>query len=432
MPGCDIGGRTVMTTNFTNEHPFTTDRDISSVAFWGGPWEQREETFSWFRKNAPVAWQPPFEVPGYDFHGQKGFWALTRAAEISYVSKNDDDFVSGAGVSLAPVPYEMELQASFFLAMDSPRHPWYRKIVAGAFTPKSIARLTDQIHGRARKIVDDLVEMKEVEFVSQCSALLPMQTVCDMIGIPPSLHEPVRLAADRYVGELDASIIPEGVAPLAFRVQQAEFLHEVGRSLAEHRRRNPGDDIITNLVQGEVDGKKLTDLEIGAFMVLMSVAGNDTTKQTTSHTVISLAKHPEQRDWLLEDFDGRINGAVEEMVRHAAPVMTFARMAVRDLEVGGQQIRAGDKLGLLYCSGLRDETVFPDPERFDLSRPRSAHVGFGGGGAHYCLGAGVAKTQLKALFGELLTRVPKMEVGEPDHQVSNFLRMVRRLPVTIG
>ncbi|CAB4821912.1 unannotated protein [freshwater metagenome] len=167
-------------------------------------------------------------------------------------------------------------------------------------------------------------------------------------------------------------------------------------------------------------------------MVLMSVAGNDTTKQTTSHTVISLAKHPEQRDWLLEDFDGRINGAVEEMVRHAAPVMTFARMAVRDLEVGGQQIRAGDKLGLLYCSGLRDETVFPDPERFDLSRPRSAHVGFGGGGAHYCLGAGVAKTQLKALFGELLTRVPKMEVGEPDHQVSNFLRMVRRLPVTIG
>jgi cytochrome P450 len=259
-----------------------------------------------------------------------------------------------------------------------------------------------------------------------------MQTVCDMIGIPPSLQEPVRLAADRYVGELDPNIVPEGVDPLTFRVQQAEFLHEVGRSLAEHRRKNPGDDMITNLVQGEVDGKKLTDLEIGAFMVLMSVAGNDTTKQTTSHTVISLAEHPEQRDWLLEDFEGRINGAVEEMVRHAAPVMTFARMATKDLELGGQQIKAGDKLGLLYCSGLRDETVFPDPERFDLSRPRTAHVGFGGGGAHYCLGAGVAKTQLKALFGELLTRVPKMEVGEPDHQVSNFLRMVRRLPVTIG
>ena len=205
------------------------------------------------------------------------------------------------GVGIAPSPLEVQLLASFFLAMDPPRHTDYRRVVSAAFTARAIAALTDQIFERARIIVDDLVGAGDVDFVARCSALLPMQTVCDLIGVPPSEQEATRLAAERFVGESDPALF-EGRDPMTFRLDQARYLHQVGASLAAHRRRHPGDDLMTNLVQAQIDGQSLTDEEIGAFMVLMSVAGNDTTKQTTTWTMLSFAEHPEQRAWLMEDF----------------------------------------------------------------------------------------------------------------------------------
>ncbi len=202
--------------------------------------------------------------------------------------------------------------------------------------------------------------------------------------------------------------------------------------LAKFRRANPGDDLMTEIVNAEVDGHRLTDEEIGAFLILLSSAGNDTTKQTTTHAMMALAANPAQRDWLQEDFEGRINGAVEEFVRWASPVLQFARFATQDVEIAGQRISAGDKVGLFYCSANRDESVFPDARAFDLSRSPNPHLGFGGGGPHFCLGNRLAKTELRNLFRELLTRLDTVEFGEPDLLYSNFVHGIKRLPAHIG
>ena len=210
-----------------------------------------------------------------------------------------------------------------------------------------------------------------------------------------------------------------------------DYLYKLGADLAHDRRQHPTDDLLTNLVNADVDGQRLTDDDIGAFMVLFTVAGNDTTRNTTSLTAVAFDRNPDQRAYLLEDFGGRIMPAVEEFVRHGSPVMQFTRTALVATELGGQQIAPGDKVCMFYCSGNRDETVFDRPQDFDLSRPRNPHVGFGGGGPHFCIGAGLARSQLRALMGELLTRIPDMEVGEPEFAVGNFIRVVTHLPVHV-
>jgi cytochrome P450 len=419
---------------YATEHSLTTDVDISSLAFWSRPFAERDRAFERLRREAPVSWHTPLEVPGYgpEQHGEKGFWALVRAVDIAAVSRNSDDFSSEHGVGLAPSPLQISQLASFFLGMDPPRHTVYRRIISAAFTPRAVARLHEQIRTRACAIVDDLVGAGRIDFVERCAAVLPMQTICDLIGVPPSQQEEVRRAANLFVSESDPEERPKDVDAISFRLGLARYLHRVGAELAADRRKHPRDDLVTNLVQAEVDGHSLSDEEIGAFMILMSVAGNDTTKQTTSLAVMALAENPDQRAWLVEDLPGRLDGAIEEFIRHGTPVMTFARCAKRDLEIAGVPIEKGDKVGLLYCSGNRDESAFVDPHRFDLSRGRTMHVGFGGGGTHYCLGANIAKAQLRALFEQLLTRLPPLEVGEPEHLVSNFIRGVKRLPVDVG
>jgi cytochrome P450 len=407
--------------------------DISSVAFWSRPFEERDDSFARLRAVGTLTWHRALDVPGVDTSTEPGFWAATSIKDISAVSKNHHVFRSGeAGVNLAPTPAEITAASAFFLAMDPPRHTTYRRIVSAAFTAKAIARLADQIAARARVIVSDLVGAGEIDFVSQCSARLPMQTVCDIIGVPPSEHESVRLAAEEFVGAFDLSVLPAGMTPMEFVLDRAHYLHAIGAELAAHRRQHPADDLLTNLVQATVDGESLTDEEIGAFMVLMSVAGNDTTKQTTSWAMLALDRNPDQRAWLAEDVDGRIAGAVEEFVRYATPVSFFARTACEDLEYHGVSIAAGDKVGLFYCSGNRDESVFEDPHRFELRHQRAPHVGFGGGGIHYCLGAGIARMQLRCIFEEILAKLQVVDVGEPELLSSSFIRGIRSLPVHIG
>jgi cytochrome P450 len=205
----------------------------------------------------------------------------------------------------------------------------------------------------------------------------------------------------------------------------------VAGALAADRRQNPGDDLISSLVHAEVDGDRLTDFEVSAFFVLLAVAGNDTTRQTTSHAMKALTDFDDQRSWLTEDFDDRIGGAIEEFVRWATPVMTFRRTAATDCEIGGQSIAAGEKVVMFYGSGNRDETAFADPYRFDVSRSPNHHVGFGGGGIHYCLGASLARTQLRCIFRELLSRAPTLSVGDPVPMVSTVVNGVKRMPFTL-
>jgi cytochrome P450 len=210
------------------------------------------------------------------------------------------------------------------------------------------------------------------------------------------------------------------------------YLFGVGSDLAAHRRKHPADDLMTNLVQAEINGARLTDDDIGAFMVLLSVAGTDTTKQSTTLGLFALDQHPGQREWLMADFDTRISPAIDEILRYASPVIQFTRTAGADTELGGAQISQGDKVALFYCSGNRDESRFTDPGAFDLSRPKNPHLAFGGGGAHFCLGSGVAKTQLRSILGQLLHRIPRIDFGEPVPLRSNFVNGFCQLPAHLG
>ncbi len=419
---------------FATEHPLTTDKDISSEAFWHQTFEQRDETFSWLRQNAPVSWHRPLEDPELppEVHGEAGFWAVVRAADIQYVSQHNELFSSEIGSVMVRPRHPGFMPPPTFLEMDPPRHTRYRQIMSAAFTPKGVARLTDKINERAAQIVDRVVGAGKIDFVTEVAARLPMLTIADMIGVPDSLSDTFAEAGDKFIGARDPEILPPGMQPNDFVLEQIGVLHQIGNDLVKYRREHPSTDIATALANAELDGSRLTEEDITSVMLLLSVAGNDTTKQTTTSTVISLDRNPGQRAWLMEDFDGRIAGSVEEFIRHASPVTEFIRTASQDTELAGQQITRGDKVTIFYCSGNRDESVFEDPHRFNLARPRLPHVAFGGGGVHFCLGNGIAKAQLRALFSNILTKLPGMEVGEPEYLYSEFITGVRHLPVTIN
>ena len=406
--------------------------DISSLTFWQKPFDEREKSFAKLRAEDPVSWNAPLEQPRGTPPGQgsEGYWAVTRAKDINFVSQTTDLFISGKGLFYEPIPLELQQLLGFIIAMDAPRHTAYRQLFMSAFTPRAIARLNAEIVERARKIVDNLISAGNIDFVHSCSRLLPMQTISDMLGVPPSEQEEVARMANVLAGA-DDDEFRGAQNPMEARRAAFEYLRSVGMSVAEHRRRQPADDMMTSLVQANIEGHTLTDDDIGSFMVQMAAAGNDTTMQTTSHTMISLARNPDQRDWLMEDFDARIGNAIEEFIRHATPISAFSRTVVKDAEINGISIAEGDKVVMFYCSGNRDPEVCTSPEKFDLSRKKSPHVAFGGGGPHFCLGAGIARAQLRALFGQLLSRIPKMDVGEPEYLVSFTINGVKRLPVHI-
>ena len=401
--------------------------DITSTAFWSQPFATRDNKFAQLRAGDGLSWHRP--MSSLFPMEEDGFWALTRRADIAFASQHPELFTSTRGVALDPMPAEVQQIATFFLMMDPPEHTVYRRLISSAFTPKNVRRIEEQIHRNA-VVVGDLVGAGDIDFVAACSARLPMMTITEMLGVPPSDREGVALAAEKLFSMSD-----DEYSTLEERAQntinEMLLLSNTGIELAKYRRRNPGDDLMTSIVNAEVDGHRLTDEEIGAFLILLSSAGNDTTKQTTSHAMMALVDNPAQRAWLLEDFEGRIGAAVEEFVRWASPVMQFARFATVDTEIAGQPIKAGDKVGLFYCSANRDEAVFDDAGTFDLGRSPNPHLGFGGGGPHFCLGNQLAKAELRNLFRELLTRLRSIEFGEPDFLFSSFVHGIKRLPAHV-
>jgi cytochrome P450 len=402
--------------------------DLSSRAFWATTAADREVSFAQLRAQRPVSWHPPVEDALMHDPDDPGFWAVTRHADIVTVSRDSDTFLSGKGVLFETVPEELLEASQSFLAMDAPRHTMIRKVVHSAFTPRQVARIEASIKHNAKVIVEELAAAGSgVDFVAHCAKQLPVRTISDMVGIPESERGQVADAADALVSWADPVYLA-GRNPLEVLVQNQMYLHQVAGALAAERRANPGNDLISALVHAEVDGDRLTDFEVSAFFVLLAVAGNDTTRQTASHAIKALTDFPDQRAWLLADFDDRIGTAVEELVRWASPVMTFRRTAAVDVELGGQRIAAGEKVVMFYASGNWDNEVFDRPEVLDLSRKPNQHLGFGGGGRHFCLGAHVARTQLRALFAELLTRLPGITAGEPSYLAGNFVHAIRAMP----
>lgn len=404
--------------------------DLSSRAFWAQDAVHRERTFAELRRDRPVSWHRPVDDALLTVPDDPGFWAVTRHADIVTVSRNNDVFVSGQGVLFESVPPDMLEASQSFLAMDPPRHNKIRKLVSAAFTPRQVGRIEHQINTNANAIVRELAEAGSgADFVEHCAKQLPIRTLSDMVGIPESERNNVAHAADALVSWADPVFL-DGRHPLEVLMHGQAYLRQIANELAADRRKSPGDDLLTSLVQAEIDGERLSDNDIAAFFVLLAVAGNDTTRQTTSHAMKALTDRPDQRAYLIEDFDNRVGVAVEEFVRWASPVMTFRRTAIAEYELGGQQIRPGDKVVMFYSSGNWDTEVFDRPDQLDLSRDPNPHLGFGGGGVHFCLGAHVARAQLRAIFGELLHQLPSLKVEDPAFVPGNFVHAVRTMSCT--
>ncbi|MER5538876.1 cytochrome P450 [Streptomyces mirabilis] len=419
-----------MTTQAAETAPRTYDPvSVSPLSFWAGTWEDREKAFRTLRDERPVSWHPPLEgalmPPEND-----GVWAVTRHEHIAEVSKNPEIYSSARGVMVEEIPDDILEAASSFLAMDAPRHFQLRRLVSSAFTPKQVARIHDQIRRQASAIVDGLLTTKEGDFVGQVSKRLPMWTIYEMMGLPEDQRELAAHHADGLVSWADEDVAA-GREPGEVLNEALVTLLQIGLEHTERRRAEPKADLWTSLVQAEVDGRRLTDDEIAAFFVLLSVAGNDTTRNTISVTTRALQDFPAQKALLLEDFPGRIAPAVEEFVRYVTPVQTFRRTATRDTVLGGQEIKEGDWVLMMYASGNRDERAFKDPHVMDILRPSNNHLAFGGGGPHYCMGNFLAKMQLTEIFDQLLRRAPTLRVDEPVYLAGNFVRAVKSMPYTL-
>lgn len=423
----------------TSAKPAFDEIDISTHEFWARPFGDREQAFAVLRRERPVSWQRPAESimmePVHD-----GFWAVAKHADIVTVSRDSGVFSSAAehgGVSMEDVPPEVVAGISSIIAMDDPEHQRQRRLISSVFTPRRVAMIEDQIKNQARQIVDDLAPLGEADFVDAVAKRLPMWTISEMLGVPEELRETVAETGNAIIGASDDADGDDddhddqdgrdlGEAVFTAMLRQ----HEIMSTLIAERRAVPQDDLITALVQAEIDGEKLADEELHAFLALLGLGGNDTTRHTTSHAMKALTDFPEQRALLLADLPGRMPTAVEEFLRWATTVMTFRRTALRDVELGGRQIKAGDRLVMIYPSGNRDEEVFHDPYRFDVTRTPNQHVAFGGGGPHFCLGSHLARTQLRAILGELLSRLPDLEAGEPEFLSGNAVHGIKRMPCT--
>jgi cytochrome P450 len=331
-------------------------------------------------------------------------------------------------VQFENMPPKVLRSSQSILAMDAPEHTATRKLISAAFTPKQVARIAEQITANASDIVDDIASAGEADFVGQVAAILPTRTLCDMLGVAVEDRAGVARASEVITGWNDPEV-REGRERGPALFEAGMHLTTLARRLAAERRAEPRKDLITSLVQAEVGGQRLTDLEISAFFTLLCIAGTDTTRQTAAHAIAALTAFPEQREWLMADFDARIGLAIEEFVRWASPVMTFKRTCVAEFELNGTRIAPGEKVVMFYSSGNWDTDVFDHPERLDLSRSPNPHLGFGGGGAHFCLGNQVAKLQLRALLGEVLRRLPDIRAGEKELLAGNFIHGVKRLPV---
>jgi cytochrome P450 len=402
---------------------------ISPVEFWAMTADEREKSFKTLRDERPLSWHPPIEGALLPVEID-GVWAVTRHEDICYVSKNPELFCSGQGVMIEAVPDDILDAAQSFLAMDAPQHSTLRRLISSVFTPRQVAKIQDQVNNQAVRIVDDLIKTTDGDFVEQVSKKLPMWTVYEMIGLPEEQRDEAAHHADGMVSWADTDVAA-GREPGQVINDSLVGLLTIGLELAEQRRAAPGNDLMSQLVQAEVDGRQLTDDELGAFFVLLSVAGNDTTRNTISLTTMALQQHPEQRALLERDYDATIKVAIEEFVRWGSPVMTFRRTATQDTVLREQEIKQGDWVLMIYSSGNRDERVFADPYKFDLTRKPNPHVGFGGGGPHFCMGAFLAKMQLEAFFRELIFRAPSLRVGQPEYLTGNFVHAVKSLPYTL-
>ena len=410
----------------------TPEADISARSFWAQDFAARDRIFARYRAECPVSWHRPYESellpPDED---TPGFWSVWLFEDVRQVSRNAKVFCSGQGMLMEDFPEVVATMSQSFLAMDDPEHAQLRSIVSQAFTPRRMRTIEGWIRENVNTMVDEMAHLGEGDYCELFAKQVPGRIFADFFGLPDGeTRENVMDAAEKMLAWDDPEAA-QGRDAITVYGEEAQRLLDICFDLIDERRVKPGEDLLSWLVEAEWEGRKLEDWEIGSFFTLLAAAGNDTTRHSLAHALRLFTENPDQKALLLEDLDGRIDGAVEEVLRYASPVMQFRRTATEDTELRGVPIAKGEKVVMWFCSGNHDETVFPDPGRFDIQREfASPHLGFGGGGPHYCMGAALGRLMLKHGMHELFTRMPDITAGEPQLQVNNFIHGVQSLPAT--
>jgi cholest-4-en-3-one 26-monooxygenase len=392
--------------------PWPLAEDLSSPdTFWRGV---PHDAFARLRREAPVAW-----CVGQD---GTGFWSVTRHADVRSVSRDPKRFSSGAyGTS----PEEAERLV--LINMDPPKHTRYRQLVSQAFSPRAVEAMEPDIRARARALVDRILDEGEVDYVTDVAAHLPLQVICGLMGIPDQDQSLVLRWSKRLIA-LDDPEFNETPTAVG-EAQAAAFGYFC--ELAEERRRQPGNDLITKLVEAEVGGTRLSALEIGLFCILLLIGGNETTRNSLAHALLLLIEHPGECDRLLQE-PGLSHSATDEILRYSSALMQLTRIATTDTELAGVQIAEGEQVRLWYASANRDETVFDAATRFDVGRSENSYLTFGGGGPHICLGATLARLEIRVMLEELLPYVTSVELSSaPTRLRSNLVNGITHLPVRV-
>jgi cholest-4-en-3-one 26-monooxygenase len=376
------------------------------------------------RRTAPVWWNAqPRGASGFD---DEGYWVVTKHADVLEVSRLSDLYSSEKKTAIirhaqTVTQESLEMQRLILLNLDPPLHTQLRGIVSRGFTPRAIGRLREALTARAERIVQTALAEGTGDFVTDVAAELPLQAIAELLGIPQQDRGKIFAWSNEMIGYDDPEYGGDSQAAAAELVGYAMVM-------AEDRRACPRDDIVTKLVHAQVEGGQLSSDEFGFFVILLSVAGNETTRNAISHGMLAFLDHPDQ--WELFRAE-RPATAVDEIVRWATPVTVFQRTALADTTLGGQQIRAGQRVGLFYRSANFDEEVFDSPERFDIRRSPNPHLGFGGTGTHYCLGANLARLEIDLIFNAIADGMPAIRrAGDAERLRSGWLNGIKRLPVS--
>ncbi|MFL6172621.1 MAG: cytochrome P450 [Marmoricola sp.] len=401
-----------------------TDPDLNSERI---PYEE----FAELRRAEPVHWveQPANARAGMLESAGTGYWAITKHADVLAVSKNSKVFSSHVNGVIIRNPEtstveSVEMSKVVIINQDAPDHTQLRSIISRGFTPRAIGALEEGLETVARRIVADAVAAGSGNFVDQVASQFPLEVIGDMLGIPAEDRQKIFDWTNQMTGAEDEDLAREDNDPAAAAAEVLMY----SMMLAADRRENPREDIVTKLVNADLDGRGLTDDEFGFFVIALAVAGNETTRNATTHGMKAFLENPDQWElWVKE----RPATMVDEVIRWATPVTSFQRTALEDVELGGVQVKAGQRVGLFYASANHDAEVFTDPDVFDITREHNPHLAFGGHGAHYCIGANLARTEIRMIFDALADMAPDIKAtGDAKRLRSGWLNGIKVLPVS--
>ena len=395
------------------DHPQRDDVQLLDRFFYLDPWER----FRWMRDEAPVYWDPSADG---------GLWGVTRYEDIMEISKTPELFCSGK--SSRP---ERDSWIPSMINLDEPLHKRRRNLVNRGFTPRRVADQEEKLRALTIELIDRVIERGECDFVEEIARWIPMVAIGDMLGVAPEDHEKLLLWSDWMLG---GGAVAEVMDDEERRETQRTYVEEYfayQAAVIADRKENPRSDLVSLLVQGDIEGDRLTDEEILQESLLILIGGDETTRHVMTGGLEQLILNPDEKRKLIEDPE-RIEVAVEEMLRFVSPIANMNRTLTRDHELRGQKLREGDRVLLLYPAGNRDERVFEDPDRFDVERWPNRHVAFGGYGVHHCLGASLARLELKILFEEVLRRMPDIRLANDEplkRRPNNFITGIEEMPV---